>query len=119
MIRLLPAALLLCSLVADGTGRHSLAFAVLLAAIPASCAGALHAYGDALAGKCGGLRPLLAGLAAALIVIAAALRSPAVVGGVPHLAVTLAAACLVLYVAVALEALRPSLGAQPAGRVAS
>lgn len=119
VIRLLPAALVLASLSADGTGRHSPAFALLLLAIPAACAAALHLYGDALAGHCGGLRPLLAGVAATLVVIAATLRSPAVVGGVPQLAVTLAASCLVLYIAIALEALRPLLVAQPPGRVAS
>ena len=105
--RALPAAFAFAAVVADLVARHGWALAFLLLAIPAAFALALGCYGDALEGRCGGLRPLLAGLAAVLLVLSAALRSPAVVGGVPHLAVSAAVLAFVLYVAIAVGALLP------------
>jgi len=99
--------LALAAVVADLVGRHGWALAFLLLAIPAAFALALACYGDALEARCGGVRPLLAALAAVLLVVSAALRSPAVVGGVPHLSVSAAVFALVLYVAIAVGALVP------------
>ena len=95
--RALPALLALIALVADLSGDHGLALGLVLAAIPAAFALALECYGDALEARCGGLRPLLAGAGLALLVLSAALRSPAVVGGVPRLAVSAVVLCLLLY----------------------
>lgn len=95
--RALPFVLALAVVGADAKGRHSLALALLLAAIPAAGAAALTAYGDALDGLCGGMRPLVAALALLLLVTSAALRSPAVVGGVPALALSAAVAAAGLY----------------------
>jgi hypothetical protein len=95
--RALPALLALIALLADLSGDHGLALGFVLAAIPAAFALALECYGDALEARCGGLRPLLAGAGLALLVLSAALRSPAVVGGVPRLAVSAVVLCLLLY----------------------
>jgi hypothetical protein len=95
--RALPFLLTAAVVGADTQGRHSLALGLLLAAIPAAGAAALAAYGDALDGLCGGGRPLLAALALVLLVTSAALRSPAVVGGVPAVALSAAVAAAGLY----------------------
>jgi hypothetical protein len=101
MTRVLPALLALAALAADLGGRHGAGLVVLLAAIPAAFALTLECYGDALAARCGGLRPLGAAVALLLLVVSAALRSPAVVGGVPQLAVTGVVLAVVLYAALA------------------
>jgi hypothetical protein len=86
--RVVPAALAFGALLADLAGHHTLAMTGLVLAIPASFALLLDCYGDALAARCGLIRPLAAAWALLLIVFSAALRSPAVVGGVPRLAVS-------------------------------
>ena len=108
MIRALPALLALAALAADLGGRHGAGLVLLLSAIPAAFAAALECYGDALAGRCGGLRPLAALLALLLLVVSAALRSPAVVGGVPQLALTGVVLALAVYAAIAIAALLQS-----------
>jgi len=103
--RALPALLALIALLADLSGSHGVALAFLLAAIPAAFALALECYGDALEARCGGLRPVVAGGGLALLVLSAALRSPAVVGGVPRLAVSAVVLCLLLYLGALVGAL--------------
>ena len=97
--RALPALLALIALVADLSGSHAVALGFVLAAIPAAFALALDCYGDALEARCGGLRPLSAAVSLGLLVLSAALRSPAVVGGTPRLAVSAVVLSLVLYLA--------------------
>jgi hypothetical protein len=109
--RALPALLALTALVADLSGSHGVAFVFLLAAIPAAFSLALECYGDALEARCGSLRPLSAVGGLALLVLSAALRSPAVVGGVPRLAVSAIVLSLLLYMGALLGAL---LAPQPA-----
>ena len=106
--RLLPALLVLAALLSDAGGSHGLALALLLFAIPAAFLFALDCYGDALESRCSGVRPILAGVALFLLVLSAALRSPAVIGGVPKLAVSALATTLVLYAAISVGALLPS-----------
>ncbi len=106
--RAAPAVLALAAVFADLAGSHGLALALLLIAIPAAFALALAYYGDALEARCGGLRPLLAALAALLLVASAALRSPAVVGGVPRVSVSAAVLSLALYAAIAVGFLLPA-----------
>jgi hypothetical protein len=106
--RALPALLALIALVADLSGSHGLALGFVLAAIPAAFTLALECYGDALEARCGGLRPLLAALCLGLLVLSAALRSPAVVGGVPRLAVSAVVLALILYMATLVGALLPA-----------
>ena len=65
----------------------------------------LECYGDALDARCGGLRPLFAAGGLGLLVLSAALRSPAVVGGVPRLAVSAVVFCLLMYGAALVGAL--------------
>jgi hypothetical protein len=95
--RVLPAALALAALAGDLSGHHALALVALLCAIPAAFALTLDCYGDALEARCGGVRPLVAGAALLSLLLSAALRSPAVVGGVPQLAVSAIVLCLLLY----------------------
>ena len=95
--RALPALLALIALLADLSGDHGVALGFLFLAIPAAFALTLDCYGDALAARCGGFRPIAAASALALLVLSAALRSPAVVGGVPRLAVSAIVLCLLLY----------------------
>jgi hypothetical protein len=106
--RALPALLALIAFVADLAGAHGAALAFVLCAIPAAFALALECYGDALEARCSGMRPLLAGGGLVLLVLSAALRSPAVVGGVPRLAVSAVVLCLLLYAAALLGAVLPT-----------
>jgi hypothetical protein len=105
--RLLPALLVVSALLSDLGGDHGLALAFLLFAIPAAGYVALDYYGDVLESGCSLARPLLAGLAVVVLVVSAALRSPAVVGGVPHFAVSSLVLALLLYAAVGVGALIP------------
>jgi len=111
--RALPALLALIAFIADLSGSHGVALGFVLAAIPAAFALALECYGDALEARCGGLRPLVAAGGLALLVLSAALRSPAVVGGVPRLAVSAVVLCILLYAGALIGALltpqRPAL----------
>jgi len=99
--------LVLGALLSDLAGGHGLALAFLLLGIPAAFMLALDCYGDALEARCSGLRPLSAGVSVFLLVLSAALRSPAVVGGVPQLAVSALVITLVLYAAISIGALLP------------
>jgi hypothetical protein len=106
--RLLPALLVFAAFLCDVGGAHGVALALLFLAIPSAFVLALDCYGDKLEARCGRLRPILAALAVFLLVLSAALRSPAVVGGVPQLAVSALVLTLALYCAVAIGALRPA-----------
>ena len=105
--RLLPALLVASALFSDLGGDHGLALAFVLLGIPAASYVALDYYGDVLESGCTLARPLLAGLAVVVLVVSAALRSPAVVGGVPHFAVSSLVLALLLYAAVGVGALIP------------
>ncbi len=105
--RLLPALLVLAALLSDAGGGHGLALALLLLAIPGAFMLALDCYGDLLESRCSAIRPALAGVALFLLVLSAALRSPAVIGGVPKFAVSALVMTLVLYAAISVGALLP------------
>jgi hypothetical protein len=105
--RLLPAPFVLAALLSDAGGAHGLALAFLLCAIPAAFMLALDCYGDLLESRCSVVRPALAGLSVFLLVLSAALRSPAVIGGVPKFAVSALVITLVLYAAISLGTLLP------------
>jgi hypothetical protein len=111
--RLLPALLVVSALLADAGGAHGLALGFLLVGIPAAFALVLECYGDVLEARSGGLRPLLAGLSLVLLVLSAALRSPAVIGGVPKLAVSVLVLALLLYSVVLVGGLLPSTRGVP------
>jgi hypothetical protein len=117
--RAVPAALASGALLADLSGHHLLALTGLVVAIPASFALMLDCYGDALAARCGLLRPLAAAVGLVLIVLSAALRSPAVVGGVPRVAVSALALAAVLSVAAIVHPLVPARQRRVARRVAA
>jgi hypothetical protein len=107
MPRILPSLLVCTALIADTSGSHGVALAFVFLAIPAAFVLALDCYGDALDARGGLVRPVLTGLALLLLVLSAALRSPAVVGGVPQLAVSALVVVLLLYGGVALGTLVP------------
>jgi len=86
--RALPALLALSALVADLGGAHELARIVLFVAIPASFALVVACYGHRVETRTGGGRVVVAGLGLFLLVLSAAVRSPALVGGVPRIAIT-------------------------------
>lgn len=96
------------ALLSDAAGGHGVALAFLLAAIPAAFFLALDCFGQLLDSRCGGWKPILAGVAVLLLVLSAALRSPAVVGGVPQLAVSALGFTFCLYAVVAVVALVPA-----------
>jgi hypothetical protein len=106
--RLLPALLVLAALLSDAGGSHGLALALLLFALPAAFVLALDCYGDLLESRCSGFRPALAGLSLLLLVLSAALRSPAVIGGVPKFAVSALVLVLLLYAVVLIGTLLPA-----------
>jgi hypothetical protein len=111
-----PAALASGALLADLDGHHTLALTGLVLAIPASFALLLDCFGDALAARCGLIRPLAAAAGLLLIVFSAALRSPAVVGGVPRLAVSALALAAVLCVAAVVRVRAPAVERRVARR---
>ena len=111
--RLLPVVIVLAALLSDVGGAHGLALAFLLCGIPAAFVLALDCYGDLLEARTGAIRPALAGLALALLVLSAALRSPAVLGGVPQLAVSVLVLVLLLYSVVLLGGLLPGTRGVP------
>jgi len=111
--RLLPVVLVLAALLSDLGGAHGLALAFLLCAIPAAFVLVLDCYGDLLEARTGAVRPALAGLSLALLVLSAALRSPAVLGGVPKLAVSVLVLALLLYSVVLLGGLLPGTRGVP------
>lgn len=111
--RLLPGLLVLAALISDTGGSHGLALAFLLLAIPAAFVLALDCYGDVLEARCSGVRPLLAGLSLLLLVVSAALRSPAVIGGVPKFSVSALVVVLLLDSIVLLGGLLPSTRGVP------
>jgi hypothetical protein len=106
--RALPGLLAFGALCSDLGGAHGIALTFLLLSIPAACALALACYGDALAARCGGFRPLAAGLALVVLVASAALRSQAAVGGVPHVAISALVLSLLLYAGIAAAAVVPA-----------
>ena len=103
--RALPAVLAFVALMADLAGAHSFALVMLFGAIPAAFVLVLDCFGDALQEERSLTRPVVAGCGLVLLVLSAALRSPAVVGGVPRLAVSAIVLCLLLYSGLAAAAL--------------
>jgi hypothetical protein len=100
--------LVVAALLSDSSGAHELALALLLLAIPAAFVLALDCYGDFLESRCSVIRPALAGLSLLLLVLSAALRTPAaVIGGVPKFAVSALVITLVLYAAISVGSLLP------------
>jgi hypothetical protein len=106
--RVLPVLLVLAALLSDSGGAHGVALAFLLVAIPVAFALVLDCYGELLEGRCSGVRPTLAALSLVLLVLSAALRSQAVIAGVPKLAVSALVVTLVLYAAISVGTLLPS-----------
>lgn len=104
--RFLPGLLAFAALVCDVHGSHGWALGLLFVSIPAAFVLALDCYGDALDLRCTLVRPAVAALSLLLLVLSTALRSPAVVGGVPAVAVSSLVLVLLLYGVLALTAVR-------------
>ena len=82
--RVLPAGLALAAALADARGRHELAYWLVVAAVPAAACAALSGFGGLVEAvprsdeeARGRALTTLGGLALGLIVLAAAVRSPA------------------------------------------
>ncbi len=103
--RLLPATLALAAFAADLDGARGAALVALFLAIPAGFALLLGCYADVIEERRGGWRAVLDGVALVLLVLSAALRSPAVVGGVPRVSLTAIVLALLAYTGVALGSL--------------
>ena len=112
--RALPALLVFAAFLCDLGGDHGAALGLVLCAIPPAFVLALDCYGDVIEARCSRARPALGGISLFLVVLSAALRSPAVVGGAPQFAVSALVLTLLLYVALAAGALRPALRVEPA-----
>jgi protein-S-isoprenylcysteine O-methyltransferase Ste14 len=119
----LPVALVLLVTVTDAAGAPSLSFYLLLAAVPAIVVAGLAAVEERLQGalahrKAIGMFHVLTLL---LVLVAAALRSPArAEGTIPRAGISAVVACLVVFaiqgLLAALPALRRSVPAQPEPR---
>ena len=103
--RVLPAALAFAALLADSHGRHEIAYWLVVAAVPAAACAALSGFGglvEALPRSDEEARAraftALGGIALGLVVLAAAVRSPAQLDRtVPALGSSALAAALALY----------------------
>jgi hypothetical protein len=96
--RLLPLALAICALLADGGGLHGLAFWLVLLALPCAASAALVAVSDALEGNRGWLSGVTASLSLLLLVLGSTVREHAARGAhVPTLAVTALVAAVIVY----------------------
>src|SRR4051812_50176989 len=92
--RAIPVGLVIAAAAADGAGAHGLAFYALLLAVPAAAAVALEAFGHVLDGADEHLHALLWTVVLVLLVVGAAVRSPAgTEGAVPGLACSALLAC--------------------------
>jgi hypothetical protein len=104
-VRILPAALALLAAIADGRGRHETAYWLVVAAVPAAACAALNLFGSLVEVAPRSVeeaeRRALATfgtLALGLIVLAAAVRSPARLdAGVPALGTSALAAAMCMY----------------------
>lgn len=105
MVRVLPALLALSALLADLSGGHGTALVFLFLAIPAAFALAVDHYGRVVEERRGAVRLACVAGGLALLVLSAALRSPAVVGCVPRLAISAIVLCLLLYLGAVVGAL--------------
>src|SRR3954464_13230296 len=96
--RLLPVTLAAGAAAADASGRHGLASALVLLAIPCAAGAAFLGVGDALNGGCP-LRGVPPAVALALLVLGASARSRAGVGAaVPPLALSATIGAMLVYV---------------------
>lgn len=108
--RAIPVGLVVAAAAADGAGAHELAFYALLLAVPAAAVVALDSFGELLDGARDHLHALLWTVALALIVVGAAVRSPAVTeGAVPALARSALLACLAIFCVQAVVSLAAEL----------
>jgi hypothetical protein len=103
--RALPVALVVGSALADARGLHTLGLYLLLAAVPAAASSAMTFFGRLLELSVGApeetivrVDAVVSALTLLLVVVAATVRSPAIlVGGVPTLSHSAVVACLCLY----------------------
>src|SRR5215210_2300864 len=96
--RAIPVGLVIAAAAADGAGAHGVAFYALLLAVPAAAIAALEAFGHVLDGADQHLHALLWAVVLALLVIGAAVRSPAIAdGAVPALARSALLGCLAIF----------------------
>jgi hypothetical protein len=110
MPRLAPIALVFAAALADQAGAHSLAFDALLVAVPLTAVAGLRTVADHLDGKAESAQTYLWGAALALLLVATAVRAPALGDAtVPALARSALLACVAVFCVQALAALASDL----------
>jgi hypothetical protein len=110
MSRLAPVGLVFGAALADQAGAHSLAFDALLVAVPLTAIAALGTVADRVDGKAEAAQTYLWGLALGLLLLATALRAPAVGdASVPAMARSSLLACVAVFCVQALAALASEL----------
>ena len=111
--RALPALLVLVAAFADARGAHGLAFNALLGAVPFAAVSALVGFGEYLEHRensVAGLQALLWTLAAGLLVLSCAARSPATeTHALPPLGASALVGCLAVLAIKACVAIVPQL----------
>ena len=111
--RALPALLVLVAAFADARGAHGLAFYALLGAVPFAAVSALVGFGEYLEHRensVAGLQALLWTLAAGLLVLSCAARSPATeTHALPPLGASALVGCLAVLAIKACVAIVPQL----------
>jgi hypothetical protein len=110
MPRLAPIALVFRAALADQAGAHSLAFDALLVAVPVTAVAALRTIAERVDGKAEPVQTYLWGAALALLLLATAVRAPALGdAAVPAVARSALLACVAVFCAQAIAALASEL----------
>ncbi len=108
--RLAPIALVLAAALADHFGAHSIAFDFLLLAVPVTAIAGLRSVSERLDGKSNPAHPYGWAVVLGLLLIATAVRAPAVGDpSVPAVARSALVACVVVFCVQALGALAAEL----------
>jgi hypothetical protein len=96
--RIVPVALVLGAALADHVGAHTLAFDALLVAIPVTAVAGLQTVSDRLEGKARQAQAYVWALVLGLLLVATAVRAPAVGDpSVPALARSALTACVIVF----------------------
>jgi hypothetical protein len=108
--RFAPIALVFSAALADHAGAHTLAFDALLVAVPVTAVAGLRAVGDRLEGRAERAPAYVWGLVLALLLVAAAVRAPALGDPtVPPAARSALTACVLVFCLQAMAALAAEL----------
>jgi hypothetical protein len=98
VVRLAPLGLVFAAGLADQAGAHMLAFNALLVAVPLTAAAALRTVAERIDGKAEQAQGYFWGVALALLLVATAVRAPALADpGVPSIGRSALLACIAVF----------------------